>query len=85
MVNGWSSAEAEHIAAVIVGRYKTERKGLPAIAITTDTSVITSIANYYSFLYVFDRQVTALVLKEDVVIVISTWGANANEVNAVKT
>ena len=53
MGNGGSAADAQHIAAELVGRYKTERKGLPAIAITTDTSAITSIGNDYGFLHVF--------------------------------
>ena len=70
--NGGSAADAQHIAAELVGRYKTERKGLPAVALTTDTSAITSIANDFGFLHVFDRQVEALAHKGDVVIGIST-------------
>ena len=58
--NGGSAADAQHIAAELVGRYKTQRKGLSAIALTTDTSAITSIANDYGYLHVFDRQVEAL-------------------------
>ena len=85
MGNGGSAADAQHIAAELVGRYKTERKGLSAIAITTDTSAITSIANDYGFLHVFDRQVRALAQKEDVVIGISTGGTSANVANALKT
>ena len=85
MGNGGSAADAQHIAAELVGRYKTERKGLSAIAITTDTSAITSIANDYGFLHVFDRQVRALAQKKDVVIGISTGGTSANVVNALKT
>ena len=83
MGNGGSAADAQHIAAELVGRYKTERKGLPAIALTTDTSAITSIANDYGFLHVFDRQVEALVDKGDVVIGISTGGTSPNVVNAL--
>lgn len=83
MGNGGSAADAQHIAAELVGRYKTERKGLPAIALTTDTSAITSIANDYGFLHVFDRQVEALAHKDDVVIGISTGGTSPNVVNAL--
>ena len=83
MGNGGSAADAQHIAAELVGRYKTERKGLPAIALTTDTSAITSIANDYGFLHVFDRQVEALAHKNDVVIGISTGGTSPNVVNAL--
>ena len=85
MGNGGSAADAQHIAAELVGRYKTERKGLPAIALTTDTSAITSIANDYGFLHVFDRQVEALAHKGDVVIGISTGGTSPNVVNALTT
>jgi D-sedoheptulose 7-phosphate isomerase len=83
MGNGGSAADAQHIAAELVGRYKTERKGLPAIALTTDSSAITSIANDYGFLHVFDRQVEALAHKNDVVIGISTGGTSPNVVNAL--
>ena len=82
--NGGSAADAQHIAAELVGRYKTERKGLPAIALTTDTSVITAIANDYGYLHVFDRQVEALANKGDVVIGISTGGASANVISALR-
>ena len=83
MGNGGSAADAQHIAAELVGRYKTERKGLPAIALTTDTSTITSIANDYGFLHVFERQVEALAHKDDVIIGISTGGTSPNVVNAL--
>ena len=82
--NGGSAADAQHIAAEIVGRYKVERKGLPAIALTTDTSVITSIANDYDYLQVFARQVEALANKGDVLIGISTGGTSANIISALK-
>ena len=82
--NGGSAADAQHIAAEIVGRYKVERKGLPAIALTTDTSVITAISNDYGYLHVFDRQVEALANKGDVLIGISTGGSSANVINALK-
>ena len=82
--NGGSAADAQHIAAELVGRYKTERKGLSAIALTTDTSAITSIANDYGYLHVFDRQVEALANEGDVVIGISTGGASANVISALR-
>jgi len=82
--NGGSAADAQHIAAELVGRYKTERKGIPAIALTTDTSAITSIANDYGYLHVFDRQVEALVNEGDVAIGISTGGSSTNVISALK-
>ncbi len=68
----------------MVGRYKNERKGLSAIALTTDTSAITAIANDYGYLHVFVRQVEALANKGDVVIGISTGGTSANIISALK-
>ena len=82
--NGGSAADAQHIAAELVGRYKTERKGLSAIALTTDTSAITSIANDYGYLHVFDRQVEALANNGDVVIGISTGGGSINVISALR-
>ena len=81
--NGGSAADAQHIAAELVGRYKTERKGLPAIALTTDTSALTSIGNDYGYDHVFDRQVEALANKGDMVIGISTGGSSNNVINAL--
>tara|TARA_B100000767_G_C19746971_1_gene528990 strand:- start:617 stop:1186 length:570 start_codon:yes stop_codon:yes gene_type:complete len=82
--NGGSAADAQHIAAEIIGRYKIERKGLSAIALTTDTSVITSISNDYGYLHVFERQVEALANEGDLLIAISTGGSSPNVVNALK-
>lgn len=82
--NGGSAADAQHIAAELVGRYKVERKGLPAIALTTDTSSITSISNDYGYLAVFERQVDALANKGDVLIGISTGGSSENVINGFK-
>ena len=82
--NGGSAADSQHIAAEIVGRYKTERKGLPAIALTTDSSAITAIGNDFGYLEVFSRQIEALANKGDVVIGISTGGTSANVVNGFK-
>jgi D-sedoheptulose 7-phosphate isomerase len=84
MGNGGSAADAQHIAAELVGRYKIERKGLPAIAITTDSSSITSIANDYGFDHIFDRQTEAIANANDVVIGISTGGTSKNVVNALR-
>ena len=81
--NGGSAADAQHIAAELIGRYKVERKGLPAIALTTDTSAITSIGNDYGYLHVFDRQVEALANEGDVVIGISTSGSSKNVISAL--
>jgi len=83
--NGGSAADAQHIAAELVGRYKAERKGLPAIALTTDTSALTSIGNDYGYKHVFDRQVEALANKGDIVIGISTGGSSRNVINGLQT
>ncbi len=82
--NGGSAADAQHIAAELVGRYKIKRKGLPAIAITTDTSVITSIGNDFGYTHIFDRQLEAIAMKGDVVIGISTSGNSENVISALK-
>ena len=82
--NGGSAADAQHIAAELVGRYKTERKGLAAIALTTDTSALTAIGNDYGYDCVFDRQVEALANTGDVAIGISTGGSSANVASALK-
>ena len=81
--NGGSAADAQHIAAELTGRYKKERKGLPGIALTTDTSALTAIGNDYGYDRVFDRQVEALANKGDLIIGISTSGNSANVVNAL--
>ena len=82
--NGGSAADAQHIAAELVGRYKTERKGLAAIALTTDTSALTAISNDYGYDCVFDRQVGAIANTGDVAIGISTGGSSANVASALK-
>ena len=82
--NGGSAADAQHIAAEIVGRYKIERKGLPAIALTTDTSALTAIGNDFGYLHVFERQVEALANQGDVLIGISTSGTSPNVISALK-
>ncbi|WP_321470656.1 D-sedoheptulose 7-phosphate isomerase [Halarcobacter sp.] len=82
--NGGSAADAQHIAAELTGRYKTERRGLPGIALTTDTSALTAIGNDYGYDRVFDRQVESLAVKGDLLIGISTSGNSKNVINAFK-
>jgi len=82
--NGGSAADAQHIAAELTGRYKTERRGLPGIALTTDTSALTAIGNDYGHDKVFSRQVEALASKGDILIGISTSGNSENVINALK-
>jgi len=82
--NGGSAADAQHIAGEFVGRFTRERKGLPAVALTTDTSVITSIANDYGYENAFARQVETLVEKGDILWTISTSGSSANVLAAAK-
>lgn len=84
MGNGGSAADSQHIAAEIVGRFKKERKGMPAIALTTDTSILTSVGNDYGYDYIFARQVEALCHPQDLVIGITTSGNSANVVNAME-
>ena len=76
--NGGSAADAQHIAAELIGRFKMNRKSFPAIALTTDTSCITALSNDYSFDIIFSRQCESLVEKNDVVIGISTSGKSKN-------
>ncbi|MHC4623744.1 MAG: D-sedoheptulose-7-phosphate isomerase [Planctomycetota bacterium] len=82
--NGGSAADAQHIAGELVGRFQAERKALPAIALTTDTSAITSIANDYGYENVFVRQAEALVEKGDIFWAISTSGTSPNILAAAK-
>tara|TARA_B100001173_G_C15698821_1_gene425168 strand:- start:21 stop:587 length:567 start_codon:yes stop_codon:yes gene_type:complete len=82
--NGGSASDAQHIAAELVGRYKMERSGLAAIALTTDTSVITSIGNDFGYNNIFRRQVEAIANKGDILIGISTSGKSDNVINALK-
>ena len=84
MGNGGSAADSQHIAAEIVGRFKKERKGMPAIALTTDTSILTSVGNDYGYDYIFARQIEALCRPEDLVIGITTSGNSANVVSAMQ-
>lgn len=83
--NGGSAADAQHIAAELVGRFQKERRALPAIAISTNTSILTALANDYAYDIVFSRQIEALAKKDDVVLAISTSGGAKNAIEAVKT
>ncbi len=82
--NGGSAADAQHFAAELVNRFEVERPGLPAIALTTDSSVITSIANDYDYKQIFSKQVRALGMAGDVLIAISTSGNSPNVVEAIR-
>jgi len=84
MGNGGSAGDAQHIAAELVGRFAKERRGLPAIALTTDTSILTSVGNDYGYEYIFSRQVEALANADDLVIGISTSGNSNNVLQALK-
>jgi len=85
MGNGGSAADSQHFAAEIVGRFRLERRALPAIALSTDTSILTAIGNDYGFESVFKRQVEALADDRDIVFGISTSGNSPNVLNALQT
>ena len=82
--NGGSAADAQHIAAELISRFYKDRKSIPAIALTTDSSIITSIGNDYSFELIFSRQCEGLVNEGDVVIAISTSGNSKNVLDGIK-
>jgi len=82
--NGGSAADAQHIAAELAGRFKLERTGLPAIALTTNTSVLTALANDYGYDRVFSHQLEALAKDKDVLIAITTSGTSPNILKAVE-
>ncbi len=82
--NGGSAADAQHMAAELVGRFERERDGMAAIALTADTSIVTSVANDFTFDWVFARQVDALGKAEDVALGISTSGRSANVLRAIE-
>ena len=83
--NGGSAADAQHMAAEFVNRFMIERPPLPAIALTTDSSVITSIGNDYSFDDIFAKQIKAIGMEGDLLLAISTSGNSANMLSAIKT
>lgn len=82
--NGGSAADAQHIAAELVGRFVTDRKGLPAIAMTTDTSILTAVSNDYGFDHIFERQTEALGMEGDMLIGLSTSGNSPNVERALQ-
>lgn len=82
--NGGSASQASHIAAEFIGRYKIERRGLPAIALTTDLAAITAIGNDYGFDTIFERQIEALGNEGDIFIALSTSGNSKNIIRAVE-
>ena len=82
--NGGSAADCQHIAAELVGRFKRERAPLPALALTTDTSVLTAVGNDYGYDDIFSRQILGLMQLEDVLLCISTSGKSANVVAAAE-
>ncbi|MCX7627555.1 MAG: D-sedoheptulose 7-phosphate isomerase [Methylophilaceae bacterium] len=84
MGNGGSAADCQHIAAELVGRFQKERRGLAAIALTTDTSLLTSVSNDYGYEHVFARQVEALCNPGDLLIGISTSGNSPNVIRAME-
>ena len=81
--NGGSAADAQHIAAELINRFRRERRALPALALTTDTSILTSISNDYSFDNIFSRQIEALGKRGDVAVAISTSGDSPNVLNGI--
>lgn len=82
--NGGSAADAQHFSSELLNRFEAERPGLPALAITTDASTLTSIANDYEYAEIFARQVHALGQPEDILVVITTSGNSANITRAVR-
>ena len=82
--NGGSAADAQHIAAEFVGRYRIERPALPAIALSTDSSALTAISNDYGYEQVFSRQIEALGSKGDILLCISTSGNSLNIIKAIE-
>jgi len=82
--NGGSAADSQHLAAELIGRFKQDRPALPAIALSTDSSILTCVGNDYSFDEIFSRQVSALINSKDLLIGISTSGNSKNIINAVE-
>ena len=82
--NGGSAADSQHLAAEVVGRFRRERRGLPSVALTTDTSILTAVANDYGYDAIFSRQVEAIGQPGDVLVGLSTSGNSKNVVAAVK-
>jgi len=83
--NGGSAADAQHMAAEFIGRFLNERRSFPAISLTADSSIITSLGNDYGFEKIFQRQCESLVNNGDIIIAISTSGKSKNVINGIKT
>ena len=83
--NGGSAADAQHIAAEWIGKFHRDRRPLPAVALTTDTSILTAVGNDYGFDQIFTRQIRALGQKGDIAVAISTSGNSSNVLNATDT
>ena len=81
--NGGSAADAQHLAAELVGRYKLNRKAIASIALTTDTSILTAVANDFGYDFVFARQIEAIGVKRDVLVVLTTSGKSPSILNAL--
>ena len=85
MGNGGSAADSQHLAAELVGRFQRERAAIPSIALTTDTSILTAVANDYGYDHIFSRQIEGLCRPGDVVIGLSTSGNSANVLRGIDT
>ena len=84
MGNGGSAADAQHLAAELIGRFKAERRALPAIALATDTSILTALSNDYDYAIIFSRQLEALCKPSDVVVGITTSGNSKNVLKGIE-
>lgn len=84
MGNGGSAADAQHMAAELIGRFKNERRALPSIALTTDTSILTSVGNDYGYSAIFSRQLEGLCQPQDVIIGLSTSGNSENVILGIE-
>ena len=82
--NGGSAADSQHLSAELIGRYRINRDPLPAVALTTDTSTITAIANDFSFEEIFSRQIRSIGVEGDVLYAVSTSGNSKNIIEAIK-
>ena len=83
--NGGSAADSQHMAAEFIGRFLVDRQSIPAISLTTDTSILTAVGNDFGFENIFSRQCESLVSKGDIIIAISTSGNSTNVINGIKT
>ena len=83
--NGGSAADSQHLAAELIGRFTRERRALPAIALTTDSSILTAVANDYQYERIFSRQVEGLCTKLDILVGISTSGQSPNVIEAIRS